>query len=49
MNEKLEKLIVAQHREKQLEHELKSLTRSERTHRLLVPVCWKSFFGSLLC
>lgn len=37
MNEKLEKLIVAQHREKQLEHELKSLTRSERTQRLLVP------------
>ena len=37
MNEKLEKLIVAQHREKQLEHELKRLTRSERTHRLLVP------------
>ena len=43
MNEKLEKLnrqktaaekklIAAQHREKQLEHELKRLTRSERTH-----------------
>ena len=28
------KLIAAQHREKQLEHELKRLTRSERTHRL---------------
>lgn len=45
MNEKLEKLnrqktaaekklIAAQHREKQLEHERKHLTRSERTHRL---------------
>ena len=45
MNEKLEKLsrqraaaekklIAAQHREKQLKHELKRLTRSERTHRL---------------
>ena len=45
MNEKLEKLnrqktaaekklIAAQHREKQLEHERKLLTRSERTHRL---------------
>ena len=45
MNEKLEKLnrqktaaekklIAAQHREKQLEHERKRLTRSERTHRL---------------
>ena len=45
MNEKLEKLnrqktaaekklIAAQHREKQLEHELKSRTRSERTHRM---------------
>ena len=44
-NEKLEKLnrqktaaekklIAAQHREKQLEHERKRLTRSERTHRL---------------
>lgn len=28
------KLVAAQHREKQLEHELKRLTRSERTHRL---------------
>lgn len=28
------KLIAAQHREKQLEHERKHLTRSERTHRL---------------
>lgn len=45
MNEKLEKLIqqkataekkltAARHKEKQLEHELKRLTRSERTHRL---------------
>ena len=45
MNEKLEelrrqkaaaekKLIAAQHKEKQLEHELKRLTRSVRTHRL---------------
>ena len=45
MNEKLEKLnrqktaaekklIAAQHREKELEHERKRLTRSERTHRL---------------
>ena len=45
MNEKLEKLnrqkaaaekklIAAQHREKQLEHERKRLTRSERAHRL---------------
>lgn len=45
MNEKLEKLnrqktaaekklVAAQHREKQQEHELKRLTRSERTHRL---------------
>ena len=45
LNEKLEKLnrqktaaekklIAAQHREKQLEHERKRLTRSERTHRL---------------
>lgn len=45
MNEELEKLnrrkaiaekklIAAQHREKQLEHEQKRLTRSERTHRL---------------
>ncbi|OUQ55087.1 hypothetical protein B5E58_12845 [Tyzzerella sp. An114] len=45
MDEKLEKLnyqktavekklVAAQHREKQLEHELKCLTRSERTHRL---------------
>lgn len=45
MNEKLEKLnrqktaaekklVAAQHKEKQLEHELKRLTRSERTHRL---------------
>lgn len=45
MNEKLEKLnrqktaaekklIAAQHRKKQLEHELNCLTRSERTHRL---------------
>ena len=45
MNEKLEKLkhqktvaekklIAAQHRKKKLEHELKRLTRSERTHRL---------------
>ena len=49
MNEKLEKLIVAQHREKQLEHELKSLTRSERTHRLTRAGMLKSFFGSLLC
>ena len=49
MNEKLEKLnrqktaaekklIAAQHREKQLEHELKRLTRSERTHRLNITV-----------
>ena len=28
------KLIAARHREKQLQHELKQLTRSERTHRL---------------
>ena len=28
------KLTAAQHREKQLEHERKRLTRSERTHRL---------------
>ena len=28
------KLTVARHREKQLQHELKQLTRSERTHRL---------------
>ena len=28
------KLTVAKHREKQLQHELKQLTRSERTHRL---------------
>ena len=45
MNKKLErlnhqktaaakKLTAAQHREKQLEHERKRLTRSERTHRL---------------
>ncbi len=45
MNEKLEKLkhdqyiaekklIAAQHREKQLQSELKRLKRSERTHRL---------------
>lgn len=45
MNEKLEKLTrqkataekkltVARHKEKQLEHELKRLTRSERIHRL---------------
>lgn len=45
MNEKLEKLnrqkaaaekklIAAQQKEKQLEHELKRLTRSDRTHRL---------------
>ena len=45
MSEKLEKLkhdqyvaerklTVAKHKEKQLEHELKRLTRSERTHRL---------------
>lgn len=45
MNEKLEKLehekyvaekrlTAATHRAKQLEHELKRLTRSERTHRL---------------
>ncbi len=45
MNEKLEKLThqkataekkltAAKHKEKQLEHELKRLTRSERTHRL---------------
>ena len=45
MNEKLEKLnrqkaaakkklIAAKHKEKQLQHELKRLTRSERTHRL---------------
>ena len=45
MNEKLEKpnrqktavekkLIVAQHREKQLEYERKCLTQSKRTHRL---------------
>ena len=44
-NEKLEKLkhdqyvaerklTAAKHREKQLQHELKQLTRSERTHRL---------------
>ena len=44
-NEKLEKLkhdqyvaerklTVAKHREKRLQHELKQLTRSERTHRL---------------
>lgn len=47
INEKLEKLncqkktvtekklIAARHREKQLEHEQKRLTRSERTHWLL--------------
>lgn len=45
MNEKLEKLTrqkataekkltAARHKEKQLEHELKRLTRSERTYRL---------------
>ena len=45
MSEKLEKLkhdqyvaerklTAAKHREKQLQHELKRLTRSERTHRL---------------
>ena len=28
------KLTAARHREKQLQHELKRLTRSERTHRL---------------
>lgn len=28
------KLTAARHREKQLQHELKLLTRSERTHRL---------------
>ena len=28
------KLTAARHREKQLRHELKQLTRSERTHRL---------------
>ena len=28
------KLTAAKHREKQLQHELKRLTRSERTHRL---------------
>ena len=28
------KLTAAKHREKQLQHELKQLTRSERTHRL---------------
>ena len=28
------KLIAARHKEKQLEHERKRLTRSERTHRL---------------
>ena len=28
------KLNAARHREKQLQHELKQLTRSERTHRL---------------
>lgn len=28
------KLSAAKHREKQLQHELKQLTRSERTHRL---------------
>ena len=28
------KLTAANHREKQLQHELKQLTRSERTHRL---------------
>ena len=28
------KLTAARHREKQLQHELKKLTRSERTHRL---------------
>ena len=61
MNEKLEKLsrqraaaekklIAAQHREKQLEHELKRLTRSERTTGfVLVPGCWRSFCVSLLC
>ena len=30
----LSKLTVAKHKEKQLEHKLKQLTRSERTHRL---------------
>ena len=45
MNEKLEelkrkkmaaekKLIAAQHKKMQLEHDMKRLTRSERTHRL---------------
>lgn len=49
MNEKLEKsnrqktvaekkLIAAQHREKQLEHEQKRLTWSEKTHRLCTRV-----------
>ena len=28
------KLIAAKHREKRLQHEIKRLTRSERTHRL---------------
>ena len=28
------KLTAAKHKEKQLEHKLKQLTRSERTHRL---------------
>ena len=28
------KMTAARHREKQLQHELKQLTRSERTHRL---------------
>lgn len=28
------KLTAARHREKQLQHEMKQLTRSERTHRL---------------
>ena len=33
-NRRPKKLIAAHHREKQLEHELKRLTQSERTHRL---------------
>lgn len=61
MNEKLEKLnrqktaaekklIAAQHREKQLEHERKRLTRRrEPTGFALVPGCWRSFCVSLLC
>ena len=55
MNEKLEKLnrqktaaekklIAAQHREKQLEHERKRLTRSERRSRQ--ELCANLFAGS---